>query len=589
MSDQPQFRIRNKVQIDGKDATINSQTIDQILQDSDGNLVICRGVEVPTDAGSGYAKGCIFLQTDGGVGTTLYVNEGSSTSCDFNLGAGEGAGATTFAGLSDTPSNYSGAGDKVLKVNAGATAVEFVDVSGDVDMDASGVFSISSDVIVNDDVNTSAGIAFSKLEALSSARLVVGSAGNVPTAVDITGDLSLANDGSTTVTDLTITDEAQGSILYFDGSNWVRLVAGTSGHYLKTQGAGADPIWSTVNIGTADSIAQSATLEDGGANDAILAFTEQTVSAPTLTIPDFAGVSDTFVFTTLAQTLVNKTLTSPVLTTPQINDTSADHQYVFAVNELVADRNVTLPLLGSDDTFVFEAHAQTLSNKVLTAPQINDTSADHQYIFAVNELVADRSIELPLLGADDVFVFEAHTQTLTNKTLTSPRIASLTPDAVETITMPVATDTLVGKATTDELTNKTIDADGTGNVISNINGDELDPSAGTSGAYGVPIIVPVANSGSADVNVFSGNVPFKLRVLDAWAVNTQAGNAGNWKLTDGTDDITATVAYGATDQSITRADKIDDAQHVMTGEALHLINSNAADTSIVYVMVMRVD
>ena len=106
---------------------------------------------------------------------------------------------------------------------------------------------------------------------------------------------------------------------------------------------------------------------------------------------------------------------SPVLTTPQINDTSADHQYVFAVSELTADRIVTLPLLGAGDTFVFEGHAQTLTSKtltspVLTTPQINDTSSDHQYIFAVSELAADRTVTLPLLGAADTFVFESHSQ-----------------------------------------------------------------------------------------------------------------------------------------------------------------------------------
>lgn len=56
---------------------------------------------------------------------------------------------------------------------------------------------------------------------------------------------------------------------------------------------------------------------------------------------------------------------SPVLTTPRIWDTSATHKYLFAVNELVADRTVTLPLLGADDTFVFAAFAQTLTNKSL--------------------------------------------------------------------------------------------------------------------------------------------------------------------------------------------------------------------------------
>ena len=73
---------------------------------------------------------------------------------------------------------------------------------------------------------------------------------------------------------------------------------------------------------------------------------------------DIVGTSDT-------QTLTNKTLTSPVLTTPQINDTSANHQYVFAVSELAADRTVTLPLLGAGDTFVFANHTQTLDNKTI--------------------------------------------------------------------------------------------------------------------------------------------------------------------------------------------------------------------------------
>ena len=42
------------------------------------------GTTVPTDGTAGYGKGCIFIDTDGGIGSTLYVNEGSNTSCDFN-------------------------------------------------------------------------------------------------------------------------------------------------------------------------------------------------------------------------------------------------------------------------------------------------------------------------------------------------------------------------------------------------------------------------------------------------------------------------------------------------------------------------
>jgi len=66
-----------------------------------------------------------------------------------------------------------------------------------------------------------------------------------------------------------------------------------------------------------------------------------------------------------AQTLTDKTLTTPLLTTPKINDTSADHTYNVTVSELAADREITLPLLTGNDTFVFEAHPQTLTNKTI--------------------------------------------------------------------------------------------------------------------------------------------------------------------------------------------------------------------------------
>jgi len=135
------------------------------------------------------------------------------------------------------------------------------------------------------------------------------------------------------------------------------------------------------------------------------------------------------VATTATQTLTNKTLTSPVLTTPQINDSAADHQYVFAVANLAADRTVTLPLLTGADTFVFEAHAQTLTNKILTAPVLSGSAS-----------------------AAGSILFKEDTDNGTNAvTLIGP---AATADV--TVTLPAATDTLVGKATTDTLTNKTI-------------------------------------------------------------------------------------------------------------------------------------
>jgi hypothetical protein len=57
-------------------------------------------------------------------------------------------------------------------------------------------------------------------------------------------------------------------------------------------------------------------------------------------------------------------------------------------------------------------------------------------------------------NASDTIVGATAAQTLTNKTLTSPVISSIS--NIGTLTLPTSTDTLVGRATTDTLTNKTL-------------------------------------------------------------------------------------------------------------------------------------
>ena len=74
-------------------------------------------------------------------------------------------------------------------------------------------------------------------------------------------------------------------------------------------------------------------------------------------------------------------------------------------------------------------------------------------------------------------------QTLTNKTLTTPVISSISNTG--TVTLPTDTDTLVGRATTDTLTNKTFDANGTGNSLSNVEVADLAASAVVTESEGI--------------------------------------------------------------------------------------------------------
>jgi hypothetical protein len=45
------------------------------------------------------------------------------------------------------------------------------------------------------------------------------------------------------LTDSAITSPAQGDVIYYNGTNWVALGPGASGQYLLTQGSGANPTW----------------------------------------------------------------------------------------------------------------------------------------------------------------------------------------------------------------------------------------------------------------------------------------------------------------------------------------------------------
>jgi hypothetical protein len=117
------------------------------------------------------------------------------------------------------------------------------------------------------------------------------------------------------------------------------------------------------------------------------------------------------------------------------------------------------------DTLVGKTTTDTLTNKTLTSPVItgatfNDgsivfegaTANDFETTLAITDPTADRTITFP--DATGTVVLRDSTDTLTNKTLTTPIISSISNTG--TLTLPTSTDTLVGRDTTDTLTNKTL-------------------------------------------------------------------------------------------------------------------------------------
>jgi len=169
----------------------------------------------------------------------------------------------------------------------------------------------------------------------------------------------------------------------------------------------------------------------------------------------------------------------------------------LTVVDPTADRTVTIP--DATGTISLLDNTETLSNKTLVSPIFSgNTETSGSVIFegstddsfettlTVVDPTADRIVSLP--DATDTLVGRDTTDTLTNKTLTSPNIATIVNSG--TLTLPTSTDTLVGRDTTDTLTNKTLTT---------------------------PVIAEIDNTGditldaSADINLDAGGADIKLK------------------------------------------------------------------------------
>src|SRR5215212_9397488 len=118
----------------------------------------------------------------------------------------------------------------------------------------------------------------------------------------------------------------------------------------------------------------------------------------------------------------------------RIKSPTTGFNYIFRGQDIVADRIISLPLMDDDGEISLSATGavndwgtsmQTFRNQNI---QFRNPANSFNYIWNTSAIVANRSITLPLLTADDTIVFANHIQTLTNKTLTSPTITAMSID-----------------------------------------------------------------------------------------------------------------------------------------------------------------
>jgi hypothetical protein len=257
------------------------------------------------------------------------------------------------------------------------------------------------------------------------------------------GDIFLKDDG-TTFGSLTNTS---GNLIIKSGTTTALTMSGanvTIAGNLTVSGTTTTVDSSTVSI-TTGFVFEGSTADSF---ETTLTTTDPTADR-TITLPDLTG---TVSLITATETLTNKTLTSPTINSPTIatpiftgagdvrgsfvfeGATADSFETTVTVVDPTADRTISFP--NATGTVSLVTGTETLTNKTLTSPTINtptinsptivfegSTADSFETTIAVTDPTADRTLTLP--NVTGTFSVIDATETLTNKTLTTPVIAEI--------------------------------------------------------------------------------------------------------------------------------------------------------------------
>lgn len=158
------------------------------------------------DSGSGGTKGLVPAPA-AGEGTNKFLKADGLWAVPAGGGDVTGPGSSTdnaLARFDSTSGIIIKNSDVILDDSGNLSGINDIEIAGTTTLNTSltGVVKAVSGVtsaaaLVNADVDAAAGIAFSKLAALSSGNILVGSVSNVAASVAVTGDISITNGGVT--------------------------------------------------------------------------------------------------------------------------------------------------------------------------------------------------------------------------------------------------------------------------------------------------------------------------------------------------------------------------------------------------------